>query len=264
MVSETLVGQDEFSSTLDTFTYQGRRIRYADQGTGRVVLLVHGMAGDHHDWRFQMPAAAGKYRVVVPDLAFFGQSDPGPLPHTTRNHARDSLALMDHLSIEKAVLVGHSLGSWIIREMYQMSPQRVEALVDVDGGGLADPAMEQLGLEKGIYGPTAPAYPSPFNLKRLGLHKQRIAQLKKQMGGRNPRAQRDRSPEGKWCRVPLLVVLCSYGAFSQEEIPEGWEQENLPSAESRLVVIRESGHWVMVERPKELNRILLGFLGRLL
>ena len=148
--------------------------------------------------------------------------------------------------------------------MYQMSPQRVEALVDVDGGGLADPAMEKLGLEKGIYGPTARPFPSPFNLKRLALHKQRIAQLKVQLGGQNARAQRDRSPEGKWCRVPVLVVLCSYGVFSQDEIPEGWEQENLPSADSCLVVIRDSGHWVMLERPKKLNRILLRFLGRLL
>ena len=111
------------------------------------------MAGDHQDWRFQIPDLTRTYRVVAPDLAFFGQSDPGQLPHTTRNHGRDCLALMDHLGIEKAVLVGHSLGSWIIKEMYLMSPGRVEALVDVDGGGLADPAMENLGRQKGIYGP---------------------------------------------------------------------------------------------------------------
>ena len=91
-VSGTLAGQDNSFSTLHTFTQEGRRLRYADQGTGRVVLLVHGLAGDHHDWRFQIPVVAGKNRVVVPDLAFFGQSDSGALPHTTRNHARDCLA----------------------------------------------------------------------------------------------------------------------------------------------------------------------------
>ena len=68
---------------------------------------------------------------------------------------------MDHLGIKKAVLVGHSIGSWIIREMYQISPQRVEALVDVDGGGLADPAMEQLGLEKGSTAPQRPHIRAP-------------------------------------------------------------------------------------------------------
>ena len=87
--------------------------------------------------------------------------------------------------------------------------------------------------------------------------------MKEQFGGRNPRAQRDRSPEGKWCRVPVLVVLSSHGAFSQEDIPEGWEEENLPSTDGRLVVIRESGHWVTLERPQKVSRILLRFLSRL-
>ena len=68
---------------------------------------------------------------------------------------------------------------------------------------------------------------------------------------------------GKWCRVPVLVVLCSYGAFSQDDVPEGWVETNLPSTDASLVVIRESGHWVTLERPQELNRILLGFLSRL-
>ena len=263
MASGPLWAQDDSSFALHTFNHDDRRIRYLDQGTGRVLFLVHGMAADHRDWKFQIPVLTRKYRVVALDLAFFGESDPGPLPHTTRNHARDCLALLDHLAIEKAVLMGHSLGSWIIREMYGMRPRLAEALVDVDGGGLADPAMEHLGLEKGIYGPGSPPYPSAFNLKRLGLHKERVALLREQFGGRNPRAQRDRSPAGRWCRVPVLVVLCSYGAFSQDEVPEGWVETNLPSTDASLVVIRESGHWVTLERPQELNRILLGFLSRL-
>lgn len=150
MASVSLWAQGGSSIALRTFTHDERRIRYLDQGTGRVLFLVHGMTADHRDWKFQIPELARNYRVVALDLAFFGESDPGPLPHTTRNHARDCLALLDQLGIEKAVLAGHSLGAWIIREMYGMRPRVAEALVDVDGGGLADPAMAQLGLEKEI------------------------------------------------------------------------------------------------------------------
>ena len=56
--------------------------------------------------------------------------------------------------------------------------------------------------------------------------------------------------------------MTSRGAYSQDDIPDNWVQENFPSEQPQLVIIRDSAHWVMLEQPERVNEALLNFLER--
>lgn len=247
---------------LKTFEQDGRKIYYSDTGSGSTVLLLHGYASDHTDWRHQIPVLSKRYRVIAPDLAFFGKSDPGSRPHTTKNHGADCLALLDRLGIEQAVVVGHSMGGFIARDIYLTAPERVKALVEVDNDGMV-PALSDLPKLLHVYRPKGGEYLSQFNFKRHKRYEKRKAELREQFGGKSPRAFHEATPEGKWCNVPLLSIFTSRGAFSQDDIPDNWTRENFPTERSHLVIIRDSGHWVMLEQPERVNEALLKFLEQL-
>jgi pimeloyl-ACP methyl ester carboxylesterase len=241
----------------------GRTIRYLETGRGRTVLLLHGFACDHTDWRYQIPLLAKRHRVIAPDLAYFGQSDPGERPHTTVNHAKDCLRLMDHLGVRKAVLVGHSMGGWIARDIYLRAPDRVEGIVEVDNTAVA-PALDQLPKILNVHRPSGKEYSSAVNDKRREKYLACRREMAKRFGAKNPgKAVYKSSPEGKWCAVPVLVIWTSRGAFSRDAIPQGWVPEHFPSSDAHLAIIRDSGHWPMLERPEQVNEALLNFLGDL-
>jgi pimeloyl-ACP methyl ester carboxylesterase len=247
---------------LETFDLDGRKIRYLDVGEGKAVMLLHGFACDHTDWRHQIRALAERYRVITPDLAFFGQSDPGKRPHTTINHAEDCRALLDHLRIPKAVVVGHSMGGWIARGLYLQTPRHVEAIVEIDNTAIA-PALDQLPKLLGVHRPSGKQHSSVINDKRRKQYVADKAEMTRRFGGRSAKPAHKPSPTGKWCRVPVLVIWTSRGAVAQDDIPNGWVRENFPSNHARLVVVRDSGHWAMLEQPGLVNKAILDFLQEL-
>src|SRR6185436_3073968 len=85
----------------------GTSLYYEVSGEGEAVVLLHGFSLDHRMWAPQVDALAGRYRVVRYDLRGFGRSAPSPERFT---HADDLLALLDHLHIDRAALVGLSMG----------------------------------------------------------------------------------------------------------------------------------------------------------
>lgn len=105
----------------------------AAAGTPTVVLL-HGWPGDRADYRHVVPRLAGRYRVVVPDLRGFGDSDRHPLPpaeaYTADAQVRSVLALLDELD-ESGPIVwgGYDIGSRLIQTVLAQAPDRVAAAV---------------------------------------------------------------------------------------------------------------------------------------
>jgi len=94
---------------MQRLSVNGTRISFVDAGNGVPLLLLHGLGGSHDDWRMQIPGFAAKYRVIVPDLRGFGVSERRE-PFTIQQHARDMMALLSALSIERAHVVGLSMG----------------------------------------------------------------------------------------------------------------------------------------------------------
>jgi pimeloyl-ACP methyl ester carboxylesterase len=100
----------------------------------RPIVAIHGITANSQAWRAVAQELAPEVSVLAVDLRGRGQSAGLPGPYGLAAHARDLLAVLDHLGLEQAVLVGHSLGAYIAVRFAAEHPERVTALVLVDGG----------------------------------------------------------------------------------------------------------------------------------
>ena len=114
-------------------TIDGQPLHYIDQGTGPAVLLAGSYLWDQAMWAPQIAALSQHYRVIALDL--WGHGESGPLPAGTTSLddiARQALALLDHLDIDRVTLVGLSVGGmWGVR-LALSAPQRLNGLVLMD------------------------------------------------------------------------------------------------------------------------------------
>lgn len=116
---------------LDEFETNGIRVRAAVEGTGPLVVMIHGFPELWYSWRHQIkPVAAAGFRVVAPDVRGYGGSDK---PHEVEAYDMETLmndvvGLIDALGEEKAVLVGHDWGAPICWNTAALHPERVSAV----------------------------------------------------------------------------------------------------------------------------------------
>src|SRR5206468_10033847 len=99
---------------LRTISTNGIRMRIAEQGSGPLVLLLHGFPESWYSWRHQLPALADAgYHAVAPDQRGYGQTDrPAALTSYTQLHlVGDVVGLIDALGEEQAVVIGHDWGA---------------------------------------------------------------------------------------------------------------------------------------------------------
>ena len=115
------------------FEVDGQALHYIDQGTGPAVLLAGSYLWDQAMWAPQIAALSAHYRVIALDL--WGHGESGRLPEGTASLddiARQALALLDHLDIDRVTLVGLSVGGmWGVR-LALSAPQRLNGLVLMD------------------------------------------------------------------------------------------------------------------------------------
>ncbi|HJR18547.1 MAG TPA: alpha/beta hydrolase, partial [Actinomycetota bacterium] len=104
----------------------GGRLWYEVAGEGAPVVLLHGGLWDSRMWEDQFEALAERCRAVRYDLRGYGQSDR---PEKSYSHSDDLAALLDHLKIERAALVGLSMGAAVAIDFTLENPGRVDALV---------------------------------------------------------------------------------------------------------------------------------------
>lgn len=121
-------------------TVEGYRIQYYALGpkNGRVVVLVHGLGGRSEDWEKLAPylATAG-YRVYMPDLPGFGQSErPRNFSYSVTDQANVVAGFFDALGLKQVDLGGWSMGGWIVQLVAIKHPDRVQRLMLFDSAGL--------------------------------------------------------------------------------------------------------------------------------
>ena len=110
------------------------KVHYKSIGAGpTAVVFVHGWCCDHSVWDAQAAALDGKVRCLFIDLPGFGKSDKPKADCTIDLFARGVDAVLTDAAVQKAVLVGHSMGTPVVRQVYRKFPARVQALVFVDG-----------------------------------------------------------------------------------------------------------------------------------
>ena len=104
----------------------------AEEGTGPLVVLLHGFPELWYSWRHQLPAlASAGYHAVAPDLRGYGETDA---PQAVESYSlltmtADVMGLLDALHAETAVLIGHDWGAEIAWRCAQLYPQRIAAVV---------------------------------------------------------------------------------------------------------------------------------------
>ncbi|MFE5646867.1 alpha/beta fold hydrolase [Rhodococcus sp. NPDC056516] len=121
---------------LQTVVLHGDQLKYVDQGSGPVVVLIHGLLGAHSNWEPQIETLSRHYRVIAPDLFGHGASDKPAGDYSLSAHAATVRDLLEALDVPSATLVGHSLGGGIAMQTLYLFPDRVERLCLVASGGL--------------------------------------------------------------------------------------------------------------------------------
>jgi pimeloyl-ACP methyl ester carboxylesterase len=227
-------------------------IAYEVAGSGPPVVLVHGLSGSSRWWRRNIGALTPHRRVYVVDLIGFGAS-----------RARQRFALaeasgllvrwMDQLDLERASLVGHSMGGLIVAELAADAPERVDRLVLVDPAALPldtrllTHALSLLHELRTI---------SPSFLPVLIADALRAGPLTLWRAA-NALMLADLRPKLAHIRAPTLAIWGEHDAL----VPIAFAQQlakYLPYEE--LVVIKGAGHVPMWDRPQAFNRVLTEFL----
>jgi len=127
------------AQTAKETTVFGQKIHYVEAGTGPTVILLHGLGGSSQVWQFNIAALAEKYHVVVPDQIGFGKSDKPLVNYRIRTYVDFLDQFCKQLKIERASLVGNSMGGWIATAFTAAFPDRVDKLVLVDAAGYRPP-----------------------------------------------------------------------------------------------------------------------------
>jgi 2-hydroxymuconate-semialdehyde hydrolase len=255
-------------------TAAGRRLRILTAGDpgNPAVLWLHGSgpgAGARSNWEHLLPRMADRWFNVAPDVLGFGDSEhPDPAPQGmvayTRARAESAVGLLDALGIEKAHLVGNSMGGMIALTTALMAPERVGRVVLMgSGGGPFPPGEDLLKLITFYDDPTVAsmadlmqrfAYdPAVFGGRLEEIAADRLAQASRQDVRRSHLATFDptggpvRFTPEDLARLPheVLVLHGREDRMLPLDHPY-WLATHIPRAQ--LHVLPRSGHWIQIEQ----------------
>ena len=246
------------------------RIHYKSYGKGREALvLIHGWTCNLNYWRDQIPDFAKRNRVIAIDLPGHGLSDKPQVTYSMDLFARAVDAVMRDAHVDRAVLVGHSMGTPIARQFYRKYPQKTLGIVIVDG------ALRPFGDKKLMEGIMA-GLRSP-NYQTTG------AQMFKGMAGPNLSAENREFITTSFLNTPHYVVVSAMEGMVDESI---WGQDKInvpvlailarspfypPDTEQFYRSIAPNidyqmwdgvGHFLMMEKPKQFNDAVIAYLDK--
>lgn len=250
-----------------TAVLDGGKVYYASAGKGgRTVVMIHGWTCDHTFWEAQMRALAPRYRVLAVDLPGHGRSDLAP-DYTMNRFARAVNAVLEKERAGKAILAGHSMGGAVMLEFARLYPEKVLAVVAVDAyfpePGASKP-LEDLAARfeapgamearaKMVHGMFTAATPAEIRKK---IETVMLGTPAAVAAG----AMRGMADLAVWREGVIDVPFVEIAAAKSTYLTE----ESLRRRFPRAVVIRvpDTGHFLHMEKPDEVNRILLEWLSQ--
>jgi len=256
---------------LSAATLDGMKIHSTSSGKGpKTIVLVHGWTCDDTSWSAQVPVLSKHYRVITLDLPGHGQSEsPKDGKFSMDLFARAIEAVRAERRIDKIALVGHSMGTPVIRQYARLYPQHVAALVIVDGvvippaqsARAATPPLDlqqlvtpeglkmRQGMIEGMFTPKTPADVQERVLKMM------LAAPPATAAG----AMAATFDPSTW--TDDVMTMPVYGIYAEKSALLGnpaYLKKVFPKIE--YVEMPGTGHFVMMEQPEEFNRLLTSFL----
>jgi len=244
------------------------KIHYQVSGKGEEALIfIHGWTCNGDFWRGQVGAFPA-LRVITVDLPGHGQSDKPHVAYTMDYFARSIEAVMRDAKVKRAVLVGHSMGTPVIRQFYRLYPEKTLGLVIVDGGLRLFIPKEQ--MEKLITGFRANyQVVGPQMIDGL-LTPVKDAKLKNEIrtamlstpdyvaisAMEGMADEKIYAPDA--IKVPVLAVLAKSPFWPEDT--ESFLRSVAPQLEFHMW--EDVSHFLMMERPEEFNGTLQAFLAK--
>lgn len=251
-------------------TVDGIRLHSSSSGKGaKTVIFVHGWTCDDTSWEEQVPELSRHYRVVTLDLPGHGKSgSPKDGAITMDLFARAVEAVRAESKADKVILVGHSMGTPVIRQYARLYPQHVSGMVFVDGlvgtgaparqGGPPPPQPDQMRGPQGLknretmirtmFTPTTPQ-PLQQHILKMMLAAPESTAYGAMIATFDPAIWKD-----DVMTMPVLGIYADKSALGNPE----YSKKLYPSF--TYVEIPGTGHFVMMEKPKEFNRLVIEFV----
>ena len=275
----------DWASQLRQLDVEGSRINYVDLGTGDAepIVFVHGLGGQWQNWLENLPRAAQERRVIALDLPGFGLS---PMPRddiSIPGYGRCVEALCEQLELGRVDMVGNSMGGFIAAEVAIQFRERIDQLVLVSAAGISSSDIAHAPIL--TLGRVAAAIASYGAARHRQVASRRITRhMALALVARHPSLLKadlayegffkgtgkpgfddalrasleydfgDRLPD---IRVPALIVWGENDSIIP--VKDAHEFERL-IPDSRKLVMRDTGHIPMAERPAAFNDVLMEFL----
>lgn len=264
------------------------RVNLLEAGQGEPVLLLHGWPQHHRMWLEVMERLAPRYRLLAPDLRGFGSTDAPGHGYDGETFARDQLALLDALEIERVKVIGHDWGGWAAMLLGIGHPERVERMIVVDAphpwprqrlsnltevwrswyaSSLATPALgpwllRRTDFVKGILTRAAP--PGTFTPAELDSYADVYRAPERARAINSLYRYYHRTVidglRGRWrdrrLAVPTLLIFGARDLYVSAKLVDGYQ----PYAdEMRAEIIPGAGHFLVDERPELVSERALEF-----
>src|ERR1043166_3681009 len=232
----------------------GIRLHWSSSGKGnKAVILVHGWTGDSSMWSAQVPVLAEKYRIVTLDLPGHGRSgSPADGKFSMDLFARAVEAVRREAKVKKAVLVGHSMGTPVVRQYARLYPKRTAALGLVDGaGGEPGGLKAREDFVRSMFTAATPEHLRPEILKITASAPEATA----------TGAMLSMADPAVWkedvLQMPVLAIYADRSRLANRE----YMKQLFPALE--YFEIPATDHFLMMEKTDEFNHLLLTFLDKL-
>ncbi|MFM4824024.1 alpha/beta fold hydrolase [Aeromonas bivalvium] len=250
-------------------------MNFKEQGQGPAVVLIHGLFGSLDNLGLLARPLGEQYRVISLDLRNHGasfHSDEMSYPQ----QAADVLALLDHLALDKAALIGHSMGGKVAMQVAKLAPHRVNQLVVADMAPVAYPHARHQNVFAGLNATLTRAPQSRSEAEAILAEHIEIAGVRQFLlksfaktetgwGWRFnvPALERNYANIMGWPDAdarfegPTLFIK---GGESDYMLPAYTEtvMAQFPAAKAR--VIAGTGHWLHAEKPVLFNKLVVDFL----
>jgi pimeloyl-ACP methyl ester carboxylesterase len=275
----------DWQAHLRRATVDGAEVNYVDIGSGdeRPLVFVHGLGGQWQNWLENIPRAAQDRRVIVPDLPGFGLSPMPDWEITIPAYGRVVEGLCEQLGLGRVDMVGNSMGGFIVSEVAIQFPERIDRLVLVSAAGISSASVAQAPALLIARVAAAITTYSVVDQRRLsarpGARHAALALVCRNAGALKGDLVYEGFVKGAGKPGFLDAFKANLAYDFRERLPEierptlivwGENDSILPVRDaheferliddSRKVVMRETGHVPMAERPQAFNNLLLDFL----